>query len=97
VAQVDDLLAGQAHGLAEADPGLDAAGVLDVADLEAVVVEDALDPFAAHVPVRAVGQDGGVLHRNRDLVVEAVGHPARICSGVALPVFSITLKGWWMW
>jgi hypothetical protein len=40
VALVDDLLAGQADGLAEAQPGLDAAGVVAVA----VVVEDALDP-----------------------------------------------------
>jgi hypothetical protein len=45
VALVDDLLAAQADGLAEAQPGLDAAGVVAVA----VVVEDALDPFAAHL------------------------------------------------
>jgi hypothetical protein len=40
------------------------------------VVEDALDPLAADRALRAVGQNGGVLHRDRDLVVEAVRHPA---------------------
>ena len=72
VALVDDFLAGEAHRLAEAQPGFDTAGVIAVA----VVVEDALDPFAAHFPVRAVGKHRAILLRNDDLVVIAVGHPA---------------------
>ena len=76
MAQVGDLLARQAHREAQADPGLDAALVLHSADLEAVMVQDALDPLAPHLAVRAVRQHRRVLHRNGDLVVEAVGHPA---------------------
>ena len=80
MAQVGDLLARQADREAQADPGLDAAFVPDrpvrATDLEAVMVQDALDPLAPHLAVRAVRQHRRVLHRNGDLVVEAVGHPA---------------------
>ena len=51
VSLVLDLFAGQADGLAEPQPRLDPAGSLG----GAVVVDDALDPAAAYLTVRAVG------------------------------------------
>ncbi|MNN12627.1 hypothetical protein D3C81_1256240 [compost metagenome] len=62
----------QTDRLAQTQPGLDAALLARCA----VVVDDALDPLAAGVAVRAVGHDRRVLHRDAHLVVEAVGHPA---------------------
>ena len=67
-----DVLARQADRLAQANPRLDAAHVV----AHAVVVDDALDPLAADCHIRAVRHDRGVLHRNRNLVVEAIGDPA---------------------
>jgi hypothetical protein len=37
--------------------------------------EDAADPASAHLTVRTVGEDRGVLTRDVLLIVEAVGHP----------------------
>ena len=62
----------QAHRLAQADPGFDAA----FAAGGAIVVMNTLHPFAADIPVPAVGEDGGVLHRNIHLIVIPVRHPA---------------------
>jgi hypothetical protein len=39
------------------------------------VVVDADDPLAARCPVGAVGQDGRILERDVDLVVETVRNP----------------------
>ena len=61
-----------ADSLSQAGPGFDAAGV----GLVAIMVADALDPEAASVAIGAVGEDVGVLHRDLDLVVEPVRHPA---------------------
>ena len=72
VSFVLDLLPGQADGLAEAQPRLDPAGSFG----RAVVVEDALDPSAAYLSVRAAAEDRRVLPRDVRLVVEAVGDPA---------------------
>ncbi len=58
---------------------------LHAAELEAVVVEDALHPAAPHLAVGAVGQHRRVLDRNRDLVVEAVRHPAANLLGRGAP------------
>src|SRR5919109_5161609 len=41
-----------------------------------VVIEDPLHPGAAHGTLLAVGEDGGILPRDGDLVVEAIRHPA---------------------
>src|SRR5439155_1045145 len=62
----------QAHRLREPQPRLDPAGILAVA----VVIENALYPVAPHATVVAIGEDGGVLDGNADLVIEAVRHPA---------------------
>ncbi|MCY1432777.1 hypothetical protein D9M71_487850 [compost metagenome] len=62
----------EADRLAQAQPGFDAA----VFARGAVMVEQALNPLAANFAVRAVGQDRCILHRDVDLVVETVGHPA---------------------
>ena len=62
----------QAHRLGEPQPRLDPAGILAVA----VVIENALYPVAPHATVVAIGEDGGVLDGNADLVIEAVRHPA---------------------
>ena len=72
VSFVLDLLPGQADGLAETQPRLDPAGSFG----RAVVVDDALDPPAAYLPVRAAAEDRPVLPRDVRLVIEAVGHPA---------------------
>src|SRR6202030_4478377 len=58
--------------LGEPQPRLDAAGILAVA----VVIENALYPVAAHAAIVAVGENGGVLDGNADLVIEAIRHPA---------------------
>src|SRR6185503_13104309 len=68
----DELLARHAEGLAQAQPRLDPARPLG----RAVVVDDPLDPLAAHLDLGAVGEDGRVLDRDALLVVEAVGDPA---------------------
>jgi|GEM_PF-5664248 len=39
------------------------------------MIDDALDPFPARFAVRAVGHDCRVLHRDTDLVIEAIRHP----------------------
>src|SRR5262245_17157330 len=67
----DAVLALQADGLAETQPGFDAA----LFTLRAVVIEDALDPLAAVLAVRHVRQDGSILDGNADLVVIAVVDP----------------------
>jgi hypothetical protein len=80
VAAIEHFVARQAHRGGQAQPALDAAVVpnhrVARAQLEAVVVEDALHPAATHVAVGAVGEDRGVLDGNRSLVAEAVGDPA---------------------
>src|SRR5690606_22970219 len=59
------LLALQAYRLGQAQPGFDAARLARRSDARpAVMVEDALNPFAAGVAVRAVGQDRGILQRD---------------------------------
>src|SRR5581483_6416402 len=63
--------------LAEPDPGLDTALLVD----RAVLVEDALDPQAAHLAVGTVGEDRAVLHRDIELVVEAIGDPSADLRG----------------
>jgi hypothetical protein len=63
---------GTLEGHAEPDPELDAAG----ARLGAVVVHDALQPFAPHVGVGAVGEDRSILSRYHPLVCQTVGGPA---------------------
>ena len=76
-------LAVQPHGLAEAQPGLDTA----LAARLTIVVDDALNPLAAGVAVRAVGENGRVLHRNADLIVETVRHPTlNLLAGCAAVV-----------
>src|ERR1700754_2517452 len=57
VSFVLDLLPGQADGLAEAQPRLDPAGSFG----RAVVVDDALDPPAPYLSVRASAEDRRVL------------------------------------
>ena len=66
-----ELLAGESHRLAQLDPGIDPSLAVPP-----VVVEEALNPEAPDIAVRAVGEDRGVLARDVDLVVEAVRHPA---------------------
>src|ERR1700728_495409 len=65
-------IARQPNRLAESHPGLDATGVL----LPAVVIEDSAYPQATLLAVRAVSENRGILARDIDLVIEAVGHPA---------------------
>ncbi|MCY1398331.1 hypothetical protein D9M71_133600 [compost metagenome] len=62
----------EAHGLAQAQPGFDAA----VFTGRTVVVQQALNPLAADLAVRAVGQNGRVLQGDVHLIVETVGDPA---------------------
>ncbi|MNZ60515.1 hypothetical protein D3C78_785860 [compost metagenome] len=66
------LIGVQAHGLAKAQPGLDAA----VFTGRAVVVKQALNPLATDLAVRAVGQNRGVFQGDVHLVVKPVGDPA---------------------
>jgi len=72
VSFVLDLLSGQADGLAEAQPRLDPAGSFG----RAIVVDDALDPPATYLSIRAAAENRTVLPRDVRLVIEAVGHPA---------------------
>src|SRR5262249_19873188 len=58
--------------LRQSQPGLDPPA----AAIVAVMVEDALDPLASNLSIRAVGEDGRILERNRDLVVVTIRHPA---------------------
>jgi hypothetical protein len=76
------LLACESDRLAEEEPGPDAALVA----LRSVVIKDALHPVAADLAVGTVRQDGGVLHRDRRLVVEAVGDPALDRRAVEAPL-----------
>ena len=62
----------EADSLAQAKPGFDTA----VLTGSTIVVEQALDPLATDLAVRAVGQNRGVLQGNVHLIVEAVGDPA---------------------
>src|SRR6266404_5688449 len=64
-------LSRQSHRLRQPQPRFDPAGILAVA----IVVEYALHPRAAHRTVRAIGQNGGILERDVDLVIEAIRHP----------------------
>jgi hypothetical protein len=82
-----EVVARDAEGLPEPQPRLDAARPF----AGAVVVDDALDPFAPDLDLGAVRQDRRVLERDRLLVVEAVGDPAlqllaREVAGVHAPV-----------
>src|ERR1700721_2261486 len=52
--------------------GFDSAGILAIA----IVIENALHPGASHGSIRAIGQNGGILDRDVDLIVEAIRHPA---------------------
>src|ERR1700721_98939 len=40
------------------------------------MIENALHPGAAHCAIRAIGQNGGILDRDVDLIVEAIRDPA---------------------
>ncbi|MNP34007.1 hypothetical protein D3C76_1272740 [compost metagenome] len=62
----------ETDGLAQAQPGFDTA----VFAGGAVMVEQALNPFATDLAVRAIGQDGRVLQGDVHLIVKAVGDPA---------------------
>ena len=48
-----------------------------------VVIENPLHPIAPHGSVIAIGEDGGILDRNADLVIEAVRHPTPDLLGLA--------------
>src|SRR5262245_27196596 len=74
-----DLIASEADRFAQPQPGFDAA----LTSGHAVMIEDALHPFAAHVAVGAVRHDGGILLRNVDLVVITVCHPGTNLLGCA--------------
>ena len=81
------LLTVQTHGLGQPQPGFDAT----LLTRRAIVVDDALNPLAAGVAVRAVGHDRCILHRDAGLIVEAVGDPtlnlfARRLPGIHGPV-----------
>ena len=76
MALIQHLFARQADRIGQPQPGFDAAFVAHVAEFESVVVEDALHPAAPHLAIRAVREDGRILERDRQLVAEAVGHPA---------------------
>ena len=66
-------------------PELDAALIARaLAGGGAVVVQDALNPQAPGLRVRAVGHQRGILARDGYLVIEAVGHPAADLVGVEL-------------
>ncbi|GAA0369428.1 hypothetical protein GCM10010319_54170 [Streptomyces blastmyceticus] len=71
MALVQHLRAAQARGLGEVEP----LGVTAVPVVGAVLIEDPLHPAAAHLGVRAVGDDGSVLLRQALLVIPAVGDP----------------------
>src|SRR5690606_1953777 len=71
VALVDHLFPAQAHGFGERQPGLDATHI----SLMTIVVQNALQPQAAHRGIRAVRHDGGILLWNPHLVVVSIGDP----------------------
>jgi len=50
------------------------------------VVENALNPLAAGLAIRAVGEDRRIFQWNVDLVVETIGHPTLdlLASGAPL-------------
>src|SRR6266540_1026291 len=70
----------QADRVAQAQPVGEPAGAL----VWPVVVLDALAPPPAYLRQRAVGDDGGVLLRQRLLVVPAVGHETADLVGTQL-------------
>ena len=65
------VVAVEAETVGEDEPALDAALVL----AEAVVVGDAMEPFAAEVAVVAAAHEGSVLQRDRRLIAVAVQRP----------------------
>src|SRR5262249_40392897 len=73
-----DLLPGYATRDTELDPGFYASLLI----VRAVMVDDALDPLPAHLAVRTIGQDRGILEGDIDLVVEPVSDPAANLFGV---------------
>src|ERR671910_2909521 len=74
-------LARNSHRFSQPDPHLDASA----ASYGAVVVQDALDPLAAHLGNRAVRNDGCVFPWNRTLIGQTVGHPALELRRAELP------------
>src|SRR4029077_11680 len=67
----EQVVPGNAHGLPEPQPGLDAP----LLPRPPVMVDNALNPLLAHLALRAARQDQRVLHGNADLIVKAVCHP----------------------
>src|SRR5690606_25896946 len=72
IAQTLRVLARQSDGFREAQPRVDAPGMLAVA----VVIENAFDPQPTHLPIGAIRENRRVLHRYAALVVVAVSDPA---------------------
>ena len=66
-----DVVAVEPEAVGQDQPALDAALVLAVA----VVVGDAVEPFAAELPVVAAAHEGSVLARDRRLIDVAVQRP----------------------
>src|SRR5262249_790061 len=79
-AQGFDVAADEADALRQHQPPLDAA----LARRRAVVVDDAVDPFAAEGRILGARHQAGVLERNAALVVEAVEDPGLHLSLVQL-------------
>ena len=50
------------------------------------MIQHALYPFAPDITHWAIGHDGGVFHRDIDLVIKPVGHPALDLLLAGLPV-----------
>ena len=71
----------EAEAVGQFQPALDAA----VAWTAAVVVLDALAPFATQIGIVHAGQDGGVLDRDHRLVIVAVQCPGLHFAARAFP------------
>src|SRR5207247_4371311 len=78
-----------AHRVAEAQPRLDPPLLSGAA----VVVDDPLDPGAADVRFGTVGEDQGVLDRDVDLIIEAVGNPELQLVARQLTVVHTAVEG----
>ena len=46
---------------------------------EAIVIENAMNPDAAHFAHGAVGKNSGVFDRNVSLIIKAISHPTAQC------------------
>ena len=84
----DHIVARQAEAVGQDQPALDAAGLL----AEAVVIVDAMDPFAAQLAIMHAADEGGVLARHRLLIAIAVERPGLHLALVELAAVQQLMK-----